>query len=89
MQKFMACCKNDNRYCEIKDEGWDDGLCNLFLPKPFCQVKTGDNHAGYIGFRNSTNTSLLANDGAMNVVVDQWKKYPNLISEEYQTEIPR
>ena len=58
-------CKNDNRYCKIKDEGWDDGLCNLFLPEPFCQVKTGDNHAGYIGFSNSTNTSLLANDGAM------------------------
>jgi hypothetical protein len=65
-------CKNNNLYCKIRDEGWDDGLCNLFLPKPICQVDTGDNHAGYLGFRNGTNTSLLASDGAINRVVDDW-----------------
>jgi hypothetical protein len=50
--------------------GWDFGLCNNF---GFCQVNTGDNHAGYIGFRNPTNTNLLADDGAMNRVVEQWQ----------------
>jgi hypothetical protein len=39
----------------------------------FCQVNTGDNHTGYIGFRNPTNTNLLADDGAMNRVVEQWR----------------
>jgi hypothetical protein len=38
----------------------------------FCQVNTGYNHTGYIGFRNPTNTNLLADDGAMNRVVEQW-----------------
>ena len=51
-------------------EGWDFGLCNSF---DFCLVNTGDNHAGYIGFRNPTNTNLLADDGAMNIVVEQWQ----------------
>lgn len=37
-------------------EGWDFGLCNSF---GFCLVNTGDNHAGYIGFRNPTNTIYL------------------------------
>ena len=32
----------------------------------------GDNHCGYIGFRNSTNGSFL-DDGAMNVVVEDWR----------------
>jgi hypothetical protein len=31
----------------------------------------GDNHCGYIGFRNSTTSSLL-DDGAMNIVVRDW-----------------
>jgi hypothetical protein len=49
-------------------ESWDFGLCNSF---GVCFVATGDNHAGYIGFRNSTNPiNVLADDGAMNKVVD-------------------
>jgi hypothetical protein len=32
----------------------------------------GDNHCGYIGFRNSTSGSFL-DDGAMNVVVEDWR----------------
>ena len=51
-------------------EGWDFGLCNNFGA---CLVNTGDNHAGYIGFRNLTNTDLLADDGAMNIVVEHWQ----------------
>jgi hypothetical protein len=34
----------------------------------------GDNHCGYIGFRNST-TGEFSDDGAMNIVVEDWKKY--------------
>jgi hypothetical protein len=51
-------------------EGWDFGLCNIFGS---CLVNIGDNHAGYMGFRNPTNTNLLSNDGAMNIVVEQWQ----------------
>jgi pimeloyl-ACP methyl ester carboxylesterase len=51
-------------------EGWDFGLCNIFGS---CLVNIGDNHAGYIGFRNPTNPNLLADDGAMNIVVEQWQ----------------
>lgn len=68
---FGLCSKYPNiyTYCQIKEEGWDFGLCNSL---GFCRVNTGDNHAGYIGFRNLTNTSLLADDGAIDVVVAQW-----------------
>jgi pimeloyl-ACP methyl ester carboxylesterase len=50
-------------------EGWDFGLCNLV---GFCKVDIGDNHAGYIGFRNISNTNLLSDDGAINIVVKNW-----------------
>jgi pimeloyl-ACP methyl ester carboxylesterase len=32
----------------------------------------GDNHCGYIGYRNSTTGSLL-DDGAMNIVMEDWR----------------
>jgi len=64
-------CYNNNKYCEIKTEGWDSGLCNPLSNPPTCDpVKIGDNHAGYIGFRNK---ALLADDGAMDVVVSKWR----------------
>lgn len=68
---FGLCSSYPNIYtfCQIKEEGWDLGLCNSL---GFCRVSTGDNHAGYIGFRNLTNTSLLNDDGAIDVVVSQW-----------------
>ena len=49
--------------------GWDFGLCNVFG----CLVNTGDNHAGYIGFRSLTNPNILTDDGVMNIVVEQWQ----------------
>lgn len=61
-------------FCKVKNEGWDYGLCNFLnftCPEP---PNVGDNHAGYIGFRNLTNTSLLEYDGAMNMVVDDWRR---------------
>jgi esterase/lipase superfamily enzyme len=36
----------------------------------------GDNHCGYIGFRNST-TGLLLDDGAINVVLENWRNMNN------------
>ena len=67
-------CLNNNEYCKIKSEGWDFGFCNLLIFPPICQPPgIGDNHAGYIGFRNLTNLDLLADDGVMNVVVSKWR----------------
>jgi len=67
-------CHNNNKYCKIKREGWDFGFCNLLIFPPICQPPgIGDNHAGYIGFRNLTNQDLLADDGAMDVVVSNWR----------------
>ena len=67
-------CHDNNEYCKIKSEGWDFGFCNLLIFPPICQPPgIGDNHAGYIGFRNLTNQDLLADDGAMDVVVSKWR----------------
>jgi pimeloyl-ACP methyl ester carboxylesterase len=70
---FGMCDNNHPLICTIKTEGWDLGLCNLLIDPPKCQVNKGDNHAGYIGFRNNVTKTLLADDGAMNVVVNNWR----------------
>jgi pimeloyl-ACP methyl ester carboxylesterase len=36
------------------------------------EVGIGDNHAGYIGFRDAINHNTLVDDGVMNVVVNNW-----------------
>jgi hypothetical protein len=70
-------CNNDNDYCKVKKEGWDFGFCVTLPTFLKCQdenqIKLGDNHAGYIGFRNLDNKDLLADDGAIDVVVSHWK----------------
>ena len=49
-------------------DGRDVALCNNF---GFCPiVGIGDNHLGYMGFRDLGNNDKLADDGAMNVVVN-------------------
>jgi pimeloyl-ACP methyl ester carboxylesterase len=45
----------------------DFGLCYVT-----CSADVGDNHSGYIGFRNNTDKNILQDDGAMNEVVDHW-----------------
>jgi pimeloyl-ACP methyl ester carboxylesterase len=72
--EVFGLCNNDNTYCNIKKQGWDLGLCNLLVVPPYCQkdIGLGDNHAGYIGFRID-NKSLLADSGAIDVVVSHWK----------------
>ncbi|MDQ4016174.1 MAG: alpha/beta hydrolase [Thermoproteota archaeon] len=49
--------------------GCDIGICDLGLEPP----QEGDNHLGYMGFRDSANTSKLVDDGAINIVVDAWR----------------
>lgn len=68
-------CNYNQTYCKIKSEGWDLGLCDLFSGT--CHVDIGDNHAGYIGFRDPVNHSLLADDGAMDAVVRDWTLEPS------------
>jgi Alpha/beta hydrolase of unknown function (DUF900) len=56
-----------------------DGLCDI--KKPFTGICTimgvGDNHNGYMGFRNSTDNTKLDDAGAIDVVVDNWKNKTN------------
>jgi len=51
-------------------EGWDLGLCT---PQGYCKVDIGDNHGGYIGFRSYVNNNSILDDGALNVVVEDWR----------------
>jgi hypothetical protein len=39
----------------------------------YIPLVVGDNHCGYVGFRNAPNDEMLDHDGAMDmVVVDDW-----------------
>ena len=64
----------------IKD--WDIGLClpyyNFFGTLiTNCHVDVGDNHAGYMGFRNiPANKNVHEYDGAIDVVVQNWLRPP-------------
>lgn len=49
------------------DSVTDDGICIL----NFCSSEVGDNHGGYIGFREADGS--FGDDGAMNIVVSSWK----------------
>jgi hypothetical protein len=51
-----------------------DGKCDYPIPGTNeCTVlKVGDNHRGYMGFRNSTDPTRLIDDGAIDVVVRNW-----------------
>jgi hypothetical protein len=71
---FDLCIYNQT-YCEIKNQGWDLGLCDLFTGN--CHVDVGDNHAGYIGFRDPNNSSALVGDGVMDIVVRDWRAEPS------------
>jgi hypothetical protein len=56
----------------------DERGCDLINPfYPFnCTISTtqkGDNHFGYLGFRNPNNPDLLLNDGAIDIIVRHWR----------------
>ena len=54
-------------FCDANGDGRPD-----FPFDSRSEVGIGDNHAGYIGFRDATNYNTLVDDGAMNVVVNNW-----------------
>ena len=67
------CFRNAKQFqfpCRIKNEGWDYVLCD-FMNK-LCHNDIGYNHAGYIGFRNLTDTTKLVDDGAISITVKNW-----------------
>ena len=60
----------------ITDANGDGGFggCDLLDSFGGCTIhNVGDNHFGYVGFRNPSNTAMLVDDGAMNIVVNNWK----------------
>jgi hypothetical protein len=68
-------------YVQIDVENEIPPICDADGDKktdsPFTKGETvslGDNHIGYIGFRNATDSTKLVDDGAINVVVDTWNK---------------
>jgi hypothetical protein len=62
-------------------EEWDNGLClpyyiNYFFERILvktCNIAIEDNHTGYIGYRSVDNTNILENDGAVNVIFNNWR----------------
>ena len=67
-------CFSSSGICEFTKKGnYDYGLCGGYIWYPICRVGIGDNHGGYIGFRNLDNVNLLEDDGAMNIVVKNWR----------------
>ena len=60
---------------DFNNDANGDGFCDLIIPfTTFCTIqRTGDNHLGYIGFRSSSNHNVLISDGALNIVVRDWR----------------
>ena len=72
--KHYLLCFSSSGLCEFTKKGdYDYGLCGGYTWYPICRVGIGDNHGGYIGFRNLDNVNLLEDDGAMNIVVKNWR----------------
>jgi hypothetical protein len=57
----------------FRDDADGDGGCDLLIPFTFyCTIKReGDNHFGYIGFRDSSNGGIVDN-GVVGLMVDKW-----------------
>jgi pimeloyl-ACP methyl ester carboxylesterase len=51
-----------------------DGICDFINPvtKKCTITKLGDNHRGYLGFRNSTDNTKLVDNGAIDIVFESW-----------------
>ena len=48
-------------------------------------IARGDNHGGYFRFRDTETDTRLVDDGAMNVVVDNW----SMIKSEIKESLPQ
>jgi Alpha/beta hydrolase of unknown function (DUF900) len=66
--------ENEIRFINDSD---GDGRCDFTFPPTYiCNIKAvGDNHGGYIGFRSTNNDKPFLDDGAINVVVEQWREH--------------
>jgi hypothetical protein len=62
--------------CDADGDGYSD---DPFM-KNGSKVERGENHAGYFGFRNATNSKILVDDGAMNSIVRHWNN--TLVTEK-------
>ena len=51
-----------------------DRVCDFRIPGTnICMItEIGDNHRGYLGYRNPDDNSTIINDGAIDIVVDRW-----------------
>ncbi len=65
------------------DDADNDGGCDLtyrslFFPfKDVCTInKIGDNHLGYVGFRDPANHNTVKNNGAIDIVVNSFRNTP-------------
>ena len=47
----------------------DFGLCSFGV----CSHGEGDNHAGYMGYRDLLNADTIEDDGVMNLVIQHWR----------------
>jgi Alpha/beta hydrolase of unknown function (DUF900) len=65
--------------CDADGDGSPDYplFVNLLLVR-------GDNHGGYFGFRDSVNHTKLVDDGAINIVVDNWRNVTSGINQNLQ-----
>ena len=72
-QHLLLCRYFSSELCEITIKDYDVGLCIGYVFSYTCGVDRGDNHAGYIGFRNLSSQYMLANNGAMKEVVEHWR----------------
>jgi hypothetical protein len=62
---------------DVKDElvAYCDADGDHKIDFPFIDgqtITTGDNHRGYLGYRSPEDNSIIINDGAINIVVDNW-----------------
>lgn len=51
-----------------------DRVCDFRIPGTnICMItEIGDNHRGYLGYRNPDDNSTIIDNGAINIVVDNW-----------------
>jgi hypothetical protein len=65
--------ENEIRFINDSD---GNGNCDFTFPPAYiCNIKgVGDNHEGYIGFRSTNKDKPFLDDGAINVVVEQWRE---------------
>jgi pimeloyl-ACP methyl ester carboxylesterase len=63
---------NVEKEIPANDDADGDGKCDYPLGDKCAVSKEGDNHRGYMGFRNSTDTTKLVNNGVIDIVIKSW-----------------